>query len=484
MTVEAQSSYFAVIGLEIHIQLSTSSKLFSEDASSYGAPPNTNVSPYTLGHPGTLPMLNKKVIEYAMKMGIACGCAITKELHFCRKHYFYPDLPKGYQITQDKAPIGTGGCISFPCSDGSLKDINLKSIHLEEDAGRSMHRAKDSATLIDFNRAGVPLLEIVTLPELRNEYDAQMLLQEVRRLVRYLDISDGNMEEGSMRCDVNVSVRHDTSKVSGERVELKNINSMKRVRDAIRHEIERQVKILGQEGVIIAETRVFDPKSGRSIRMRAKEHQEDYRFFPDPNISPVHVSETWKSRVESEMPFLPAHWRHKFISDLRLPWSDAYFLADSRETAEYFNAICLHTPYFKTAANLLQGPVQALLNKKGITIGQLGIAPENMAEVAGMIEMGLINKSMAVQQLLPLLVDNPAKDPKQLAADEGLTLLNADVDLETMIDGILLENPAEVERYKQGKVGLLGWFMAALMKKTGGKADPERAHRIFQDKLR
>ncbi len=483
MNVKRKSQYRAVVGLEIHVQLSTVSKIFCDDAASYGAEANTHISPYTLGYPGTLPMLNKKVIEHAARLGMACQSTIADTIHFSRKNYFYPDLPKGYQITQDKSPICTGGRISFLRPDGIATAVRIRQIHIEEDSGKSIHPGNKAETLLDFNRAGVPLLEIVTEPDLTGSEEAASLLREVRKLVRFLEISDGNMEEGSLRCDVNVSLQPDRGGAPGNRVELKNINSIKRVRKAIDHEIRRQKDILEKGGQILPETRIFEMDSEMSQHLRKKEQLDDYRFFPDPDISPVCISEAWKGQIASEMPATPEIYRKKFVREYGLTLANAEFLTESKALTAYFDRVCQSTAHYKTALHLIAGPVHSLIHKLSCNFEALEIPPEHMAVVVDLIEGGMINKSLGVQKLLRVMIDNPGVAPASLAKSESLIQQRDEKSIDELVKEILSEYPGYVQQYRAGKKGLLGMFMGELMKRTKGHADPEFASRIFRKYL-
>lgn len=343
--------YELVVGLEVHAQLLTNSKVFSSDSIIFGQEPNTNISVVTLAHPGTLPKLNRKVVELAIKMGLACGCAISRYNIFDRKNYFYPDLPKGYQITQDKTPICIGGYVAVKTKDGNVRNIPLNRIHIEEDAGKSIHLEGGTETLIDLNRAGTALIEIVSEPDLRTSEEAAVYMTEVRRLVRYLEICDGNMEEGSMRCDANVSVRLKGETQLGKKVEVKNMNSIRNVQRAIDHEFVRQITLIENGKTILSETRTFDADTGLTHSMRAKEEMNDYRYFPEPDLAPFVVSEEFLANIKAQMPPLPAELFDKFTKQYGLPDYDAGVLTDEKNIALYFEEICSKTTNYKAASN-------------------------------------------------------------------------------------------------------------------------------------
>ncbi len=478
-----KDKYEAVIGLEVHAQMLTKSKAYSSDVNEYGAHPNTNVSVITLGHPGTLPRMNKKTIEYAIRLGLACGCEIAPNQYFARKNYFYPDLPKGYQITQDKTPICTGGSIHIKTDDSTEKEIGITRIHMEEDAGKSIHDVDLYDTLVDLNRAGVPLLEIVTEPDLRSSQEAYNYLTEVRKLVRYLDICDGNMEEGSMRCDANISVRLKGAKEFGTKVEVKNMNSIRNVQRAIEFEIARQIEAVENGETLSQETRSFDALKGITISMRSKEAANDYRYFPEPDLQPITVDEKQIGAIRAEMPALPRELFLKYTKELGLSEYDAYNLTDNKGIALYYEAILQHTSNFKSAANWLMGDVKSYLNEFGVDIEAFPLNPLKIANVIELIDSGKISHSAASQKLFPALLKEPTADPAQLS--EQLNLLqdsSADA-IMSFIQQVIDENPNEVERYRNGEKQLTGFFMGQLMKISKGKADPKAANELMRKTL-
>jgi aspartyl-tRNA(Asn)/glutamyl-tRNA(Gln) amidotransferase subunit B len=478
-----RDKYEAVIGLEVHAQMLTKSKAYSTDVNEYGAHPNTNVSVITLGHPGTLPRMNKKTIEYAIRLGLACGCEIAPNQYFARKNYFYPDLPKGYQITQDKTPICTGGSIYIKTDDSTEKEIGITRIHMEEDAGKSIHDVDLYDTLVDLNRAGVPLLEIVTEPDLRSSQEAYNYLTEVRKLVRYLDICDGNMEEGSMRCDANISVRLKGAKEFGTKVEVKNMNSIRNVQRAIEFEIARQIEAVENGETLSQETRSFDALKGITISMRSKEAANDYRYFPEPDLQPITVDEKQIGAIRAEMPALPRELFLKYTRELGLSEYDAYNLTDNKGIALYYEEILQHTSNFKSAANWLMGDVKSYLNEFGVDIEAFPLNPLKIANVIELIDSGKISHSAASQKLFPALLKEPTADPAQLS--EQLNLLqdsSADA-IMSFIQQVIDENPNEVERYRNGEKQLTGFFMGQLMKISKGKADPKAANELMRKTL-
>ncbi|MGX7686309.1 Asp-tRNA(Asn)/Glu-tRNA(Gln) amidotransferase subunit GatB [Flectobacillus roseus] len=482
MNQEIRNKYEVVIGLEVHAQLQTESKIFAADSASFGAAPNTHISPITLGHPGTLPKLNRKAVEYAIKMGFATGSKISEYQYFDRKNYFYPDLPKGYQITQDKTPICIGGGVKVKLSTGE-KVVRFHHIHLEEDAGKSLHAEGSSDSLIDYNRAGTPLIEMVTEPEIKSSEEAAQFMTEVRKLVRYLHICDGNMEEGSLRCDVNISVMPVGSKVFGTKVEIKNMNSIRFIQKAIDYEVVRQIEAVEAGEKIIQETRNFDPATGRTSGMREKESMNDYRYFPEPDLVPLHISEELLNQVKAQMPALPWELFEKFTKTYGLPDYDAGVLTDSREVAEYFDATCQFTKNYKAASNWIMGTVKSYLNDNHLEIEQLTVTPEKLAQLINLVDEGKVSTSTASQQIFPVMITDTSASPLQIAEAKNLIQQSNTDTLQSLIDEVLAANPAKVKEYKNGKKGLLGMFMGDIMKKSKGSADPKVTTALLQKTL-
>jgi aspartyl-tRNA(Asn)/glutamyl-tRNA(Gln) amidotransferase subunit B len=478
-----RDKYEAVIGLEVHAQMLTHSKAYSSDINEYGAHPNTNVSVITLGHPGTLPRMNKKTIEYAIRLGLACGCDIARDQYFARKNYFYPDLPKGYQITQDKTPICTGGSIHIKTENGIEKEIHLTRIHMEEDAGKSIHDVDIYDTLVDLNRAGVPLLEIVSEPDIRTSQEAYNYLTEVRKLVRYLDICDGNMEEGSLRCDANISVRLKGVEKFGTKVEVKNMNSIRNVQRAIEFEIERQINAIENSEELTQETRSFDALKGITISMRSKEAANDYRYFPEPDLQPIVVDEPQIAAIKAEMPALPRELFLKYTKELGLSDYDAYNITDNKGIALYYENVIAHTSNYKTAANWLMGDVKSYLNEFGVEIEAFPITPSTLAKLIELIDSGKISHSAASQKLFPELVKAPESEPSMLAEKLNLIQDSSEDSILGFIQQVIELNPAEVERYRNGEKQLTGFFMGQLMKISKGKADPKAANELMRKTL-
>lgn len=473
-------SYEAVIGLEVHAQMLTKTKAYSNDINAYGDRPNTNISAITLGHPGTLPKMNKKTIEYAIKLGLALNCEIAENQFFARKNYFYPDLPKGYQITQDTTPICTNGFIEVNLPDESVKRIGITRIHMEEDAGKSIHDVDVYDTLVDLNRAGTPLLEIVTEPDLRSADEAYAYLTEIRQLVRYLEICDGNMEEGSLRCDANISVRKKGNSQFGVKVEVKNMNSIRNVHRAISHEITRQIEAIEKGEEIFQETRNFDAVSGTTSAMRSKEAANDYRYFPEPDLAPIKVTKDEIQKVKAEMPTLPKELLKKYTEKLGLSTYDANILISTKPFAQYFEALITHTNNYKLAANWLNGEVRSYLNSKAIEIEDFPLAPERIAELIEIIEKGKISHSMAAQKLFPLMMTNLDVHPEKIADDNNLLQSSDEDEIVAFINDVIADNPDEVLRYKNGEKQLVGFLMGQLMKRSKGKADPKSANVLLR----
>lgn len=474
--------YELVVGLEVHMQLLTNSKAYSSDSAEYGALANTNISVITLGHPGTLPRFNEKVVEYAVRLGLACGCEIREENQFARKNYFYADLPKGYQITQDKTPICTGGKIRIKLN-GVTKDIGLTRIHMEEDAGKSMHDQDAYDSLVDLNRAGVALLEMVTEPELRSAEEAYAYLTEVRKLVRYLEICDGNMEEGSMRCDANISVRKRGAKEFGVKVEVKNMNSIRNVQRAIEFETKRQISMIESGEVIDMETRSFDAVNGTTFSLRSKEKANDYRYFPEPDLSPFIVTESYINKINAEMPPLPEALHTQFTGEFGLSEYDAGILTDSKPIALYFSELTAHTSNFKAAANWMNGPVKSFLNERALEMHQFPLKAKTLADIIELIDSGKMNFSIASQKLFPYLTDNPEAIPSETAEQNNWIQEDNSDNMNTWIEQAIARFPDKVTEYKSGKTGLVGLFMGEVMKLSQGKADPKKANQLVRDAL-
>lgn len=479
----SKGQYEPIIGLEVHIQLLTKSKAFSSDSTEFGAMPNTNVSPISLGHPGTLPRFNQQTLAFAVKLGIACGCSITEENRFARKNYFYADLPKGYQITQDNTPICRGGRIRIKTGNGQTKDIHLTRIHMEEDAGKSMHDRDPFDSLIDLNRAGVPLLEMVSEPEIQSSEEAYQFLTEVRKLVRYLDICDGNMEEGSLRCDANISIRKKGFKGFGTKVEVKNMNSIKNVQRAIEYEISRQTEILDKGEIIKSETRSFDAVKGTTFSLRTKEDAMDYRYFPEPDLSPVYADSSYIAGIREIMPPLPDELHDRFCNEYMLSEYDAGILTDSRDIAIYFDLLCSLTKNYKAAANWVNGPVKSYLNEQAIDILEFPLKPLKIAEIINLVDSGKVSFTMASQNIFPILINNTERSASGIAEENNWLQDDNTQTINQWIDQALQRFPEKIIEYKNGKKGLIGLFMGEVMKISAGKADPKLTNKLLAEAL-
>lgn len=471
--------YEPVIGLEIHAQLNTKSKAYSNDRNEFGSTPNTNVSPTSLGLPGTLPIFNEHTLKYAVKLGLACNSKITRSMHFDRKNYFYADLPKGYQITQDKTPICTGGGLIIKGDNGVEKTVELTRIHMEEDSGKSIHDIDPFDTLIDLNRAGVPLVEIVTEPVIKSSLEAYNYLIEVRKLLRYLEICDGNMEEGSMRCDVNISIMPIGSKQFGQRVEIKNMNSMRNVSKAIEYEIVRHAKLIEKGENINQETRNYDATTNTTIAMRKKEDAHDYRYFPEPDLPPLFVSQEYINKQKEELPPLPYKLLKKYVDKLGLSEYDAINLTDNKGIALYFEELIRETKNYKSAANWVMGSIKSYLNQNAIEIKDFPILPSKIADLINIIDEGKINNSVASQKVFPKLLENPDQQVLDIAKQNNWIIQNDSNKLESIIINIFKENPEETSRFKNGEKKLAGFFMGKIMKETKGAANPKTTNTIL-----
>ncbi len=480
--MEVYDKYEVIIGLEVHTQLLTKTKAYSADIAEYGGSPNTFVSPVTLGHPGTLPVFNQKCLELGIRLGLATHCSITRYNEFARKNYFYSDLPKGYQITQDKTPLCTDGYVLIG-DYGKEKRIGITRIHLEEDAGKSIHDLDPFYTLVDLNRAGTPLVEIVSEPDLRSGDEAYAYLTEIRKLVRHLEICDGNMEEGSLRCDANVSVMLKGADQFGVKVEVKNMNSIRNVKRAIDFEVKRQIDLIEAGGILTQETRSFDAGKNATIGMRSKEAAHDYRYFPEPDLQPFIVSEEQIESVKKSMPALPKELTHKYVELLKLSAYDAEILTGEKSIAEFFETIIKITTNYKAAANWMLGPVKNWLNENALEIDVMPVSAQHIADMIKLIDDNKLNFSIASQQLFPALIKNAENTAEETAKQLNLLQDNDDAALEIMVDAALAKYPEKVAEYKGGKLGILGLFMGEVMKLSKGKADPKMTSKMLEEKL-
>lgn len=472
MSEDLTIKYEAVIGLEVHAQLQTRSKLFAGDAAAFGADPNTHVSPITLGHPGTLPRMNKIAIEHAISMGLVCHCTIEKHNYFARKNYFYPDLPKGYQISQHTTPICSGGFVRIKTSTGQ-RDIQLTRIHMEEDAGKSIHDQHDGLTVLDYNRAGVPLIEIVTDPVLHSAEEASAYLTQVRKLVRWIGICDGNMEEGSLRCDANISVRPRGSQLLGTRVEVKNLNSIRHLRHAIDIEINRLSVMCEKGETIVQETRSYDADRGITFSIRTKEDADDYRYFPEPDLAPFEFTDEFIDSIRNALPSLPDERAIQYVEAYGLTNYDAEQLTEDKALSDLFEKIAASTPHKKNLANFLIGPLRAHLNLVNGSWNDIAISSENWHQLLDLVAGGKLGFSVAAQKLLPIMLEDSNASPLALAAAMNLLQDAGDDAIGTWVQQVLDSMPDKVEEYTKGKKGLMGLFVGEVKKISKGKADPK-----------
>jgi aspartyl-tRNA(Asn)/glutamyl-tRNA(Gln) amidotransferase subunit B len=480
--MQGNSKYEAVIGLEVHAQLSTNSKLFCGDSIVFGAEPNTQVSAISLGHPGTLPRTNKKAVEFAVKMGLACNCEIEQHNFFARKNYFYPDLSKGYQISQHTAPICKGGYVTIKVN-GEERKVQLNRIHLEEDAGKSIHDQDEHYSNIDYNRAGTPLIEIVTEPCMHSAEEAYQYVTAIRKLVRWLNICDGNMEEGSLRCDANVSIRERGSKGLGTKVEVKNLNSIRNLKKAIEVEIERMTGLIERGEKIIQQTRSFDASNDSTFALRDKEEANDYRYFPDPDLAPFNLTKEYIQNINLKLPELPESLANKFQKAYGLSEYDALQLCDEKETAEFFSSTIEYTKNCKAVANWIIGPIRQYLNENSLTHSQLQLSPKNIADLIAVVEEGKVSFSVASSKLLSKMIET-GREPMQLITELNLLQVSNSNELTQWIDTAIANMPDKVAEYKKGKKGLIGLFVGEVKKLSKGKADPKVVTELIREKLK
>ncbi|MFN5480019.1 MAG: Asp-tRNA(Asn)/Glu-tRNA(Gln) amidotransferase subunit GatB [Chitinophagaceae bacterium] len=477
-----QTSFEAVIGLEVHVQLLTQSKLFSSDPAHVTELPNAHVSPIVLAHPGTLPRMNKKAIEGAVKMGLVCGSTITRNNYFARKNYFYPDLPKGYQISQHTHPICEGGAVNITTSSGK-RAIRLTRIHLEEDAGKSMHDQHPALTYLDYNRAGVALIEIVSEPEMHSADEAAAYLTQIRKLVKWIGICDGNMEEGSIRCDANVSVRRSGITALGTRVEVKNLNSIRHLKHAIQLEIDRLISMVERGESVVQETRSYDADAGTTFSIRTKENADDYRYFPEPDLPLFIVDEVSLEAIQKELPVLPDEKFAHYCAIEGLTAYDAEQLTEEISLSTYFDLIAGQTAHKKTAVNVLLGPVKSYLNETGLQWNDLPDNPKGWCVLLELIATNQVSFSQAVQTLLPAVLIDPTIDVVELAGQKDI-LQNTNIDDHlSWVESVIMDMPEKVLEYRKGKKGLIGLFVGEVKKRSKGKADPKKTTELLMQTL-
>jgi aspartyl-tRNA(Asn)/glutamyl-tRNA(Gln) amidotransferase subunit B len=469
-----------VIGLEVHAQLKTRTKIFCGCPTAFGAPPNTHVCPVCLGMPGVLPVLNRTVVDFTLRMAMATGCTIARGSRFARKNYFYPDLPKGYQISQYELPIAENGHIDIE-ADGARRRVRIRRIHMEEDAGKLNHDPQRPVSMVDFNRTGVPLIEIVTEPDIGSPEAAGAYLRKLRSIVRYLGICDGNLEEGSFRCDANVSIRPKGSAQLGTRTELKNLNSFRFVEKAIEYEIERQREVLLDGGAVVQETRLYDQAGGRTVSMRGKEEAHDYRYFPDPDLLPLVIDEEWIERVRAGLPELPDERRARFVAQHGLPDYDAGILTSDRELADYFEECLKAFPRPKPVSNWIMGSLLGLLNSRGITIDRSPVAPAGLAALLEKIEAGAISAKTGKAVFDEMAASG--RSAEAIIAEQGLAQISDEGALERVVQEVIEASPGEAEAFRGGRTKLMGFFVGQVMKATRGQANPKTVNELLRRKL-
>ena len=469
-----------VIGLEVHAQLSTRSKIFCGCSTEFGRPANSNTCPVCLGMPGSLPVLNRKVVEYALKMGLATNCKINRTNVFARKNYFYPDLPKGYQISQFELPICEHGWVEIEV-EGATRRIGLTRIHMEEDAGKLIHDEREPRSYVDLNRTGTPLIEIVSDPDLRSPEEAAAYLKKLHAILRYLDICDGNMQEGSFRCDANISLRPRGQQEFGTRTELKNMNSFRNVARALEYEERRQRDLLLDGGQVIQQTLLWDPDRNQTNAMRSKEEAHDYRYFPDPDLIPVEISEKWIEASRRAQPELPDQRRRRFCEELELSDYDAGILTGERELADFFEATLAAYGNAKKLANWIMTELIRELKGEDQSIRECPVSPASLAKLLNMIEKGTISGKIAKMVFTEMMASG--RDPEEVVKEQNLVQMSDEGEILTIVREIIAANPEQVEQFRAGKTKVLGFFVGQLMQKTKGRANPQLANELFRKEL-
>lgn len=474
----------AVIGLEVHVQLNTESKIFCKCSTKFGSTPNSNVCQICLGMPGVLPVFNKKVVEYTTKAGLAVNCEINKRSVFARKNYFYPDLPKGYQISQYELPICEHGYIDIKKESGETKRVGITRIHMEEDAGKLIHGENigdASASYVDLNRTGVPLMEIVSEPDMRSSEEAKLYLENLKSVLEYTEVSDCNMEEGSFRCDANVSVRPKGQKEFGTKAEIKNMNSFKNVQKAIDYEIKRQIKLIENGGKVVQETRLWDPDKGVTVSMRSKEEAHDYRYFPDPDLVPLVLDDEFIENIRKTVPELPYQRKERFIKEYGLPEYDSGLLTSSKSYADFFEKTVSLCKNAKSVSNWIMSEVLRIVNEKGCNIFETGMTPENLSEIINLIEAGKISGKIAKDIFEETIASGI--NPSKIVEEKGLLQISDVSELENIVRNIIEKSPSETERFKSGETKLMGFFVGRVMKESKGKANPKMVNDLINKLL-
>ncbi|ALS23826.1 MULTISPECIES: Asp-tRNA(Asn)/Glu-tRNA(Gln) amidotransferase subunit GatB [Paenibacillus] len=480
MTAATDKKYETVIGLEVHVELHTKSKIFCGCSTSFGAPPNTHTCPVCLGHPGVLPVLNKQAVEYAMKAAMALNCRIATESKFDRKNYFYPDSPKAYQISQYDKPIGEHGWIEIEVN-GETKRIGITRVHLEEDAGKLTHVDGGYATLADYNRVGTPLIEIVSEPDLRSPEEARAYLEKIKAIMQYCDVSDVKMEEGSLRCDANISLRPFGQKEFGTKTELKNMNSFRGVQRGLEYEEWRQADVLDSGGHIVQETRRWDEAQGKTLTMRSKEEAHDYRYFPDPDLVSLYIDEEWKARVRASIPELPDARKKRYVSEYGLPSYDAEVITSSIKLADFFEESLNFTKDAKAVSNWIMGDLLGYLNANSLELADVKITGKGLGEMIGLIEKGTISSKIAKTVFKSML--ETGKDPQTIVEEQGLVQISDEGAIKAVVDQIVNNNPQSVADYKAGKEKAVGFLVGQVMKETKGKANPGLVNKLIIERL-
>ncbi len=480
--MNAHPSYEVVIGLEVHAQLQTKSKLFCGDPIAFGADANTQVSAISLAHPGTLPVMNEEVLKLAVKLGVALHCNISQHNYFARKNYFYPDLPKGYQVSQDSAPICKGGYLDIQ-TEGAVSRVLLNRIHMEEDAGKSIHDANEKYSCIDLNRAGTPLLEIVTEPCIHSSDAAFQFLTELRKLLRWINVCDGNMEKGSMRCDANISIRPRGDSKLGTRVEVKNLNSIRNVKRAIDAEVQRLIELTENGQKIQQQTRSFDADKGTTFALRSKEDADDYRYFPEPDLPAFVISDAFIEEIKSALPLLPAALKEQYKNKLGLSDYDASVICSDKADASFYEALIQGQTFYKSAANWMLGPVKAWCNEQNVPIDSFPLKPAQLAALIAFAESGQVSFNIASTRLLNAMIQAPTEDPATLAAAFNLLQENDSSSIEAWVQEVITDMPDKVKEYRSGKKALLGLFAGQVKKLSKGKADMQQVNTILEKVL-
>ena len=470
----------AVIGLEIHVQMDTRTKLFCACRVEFGSDPNTNVCPVCLGMPGSLPVLNKKAVEYAVRASLALNCTVHEESIFARKNYFYPDLPKGYQISQYERPLATDGYLDIDLPSGERKRVRIRRLHIEEDAGKNIHEG--SRSLVDLNRAGTPLMEIVTEPDLRSPEEARIFLETLRNIMRYTGVSKADMEKGQLRCDINVSIRPRGSDQFGTRTEIKNVNSFRFVQKALEYEIERQIRVVSEGGEVVQETRTFDPASGKTYTMRTKEEAEDYRYFPDPDLLPLKISREWIEEIRNTMPELPAQRYERLLSQYGISEYEARIFVQNKDLGDFFEESAKEAGDAKLVANWLLNDLLGLLNEKQIPLEESPVDPPKLAELVKLIKENVISTKIG-KEVIKEMVET-GKSAGKIVEEKGLKQITDESQIRSVVEGVLKRFPQEVERFKGGEEKLIGFFVGQVMKETKGKANPKLVNQLIREVLK